>query len=224
MLTLCGFAVSNYYNKVKLALLEKGTPFAEELVWLEQVDRSASPLGKVPYLRTTGGTVCESGPMLDYLEALQPAPALLPADALQAAKVRELTVFLELHLELVARQLYPEAFFGGQVSDATKTRTRKQLDQAIPAFAALARWQPFIAGDAFTQADCAAIVHLPLISAATKTIYGEDLLAHLPVQDYLARMRERASVQRVLADRKANQPLMAAHYAALAQARKAATA
>ena len=224
MLTLCGFAVSNYYNKVKLALLEKGTPFAEELVWLEQVDRSASPLGKVPYLRTTDGTVCESGPMLDYLEALQPAPALLPTDPLQAAKVRELTVFLELHLELVARQLYPEAFFGGQVSDATKARTRKQLDQAIPAFAALARWQPFIAGDAFTQADCAAIVHLPLISAATKTIYGEDLLAHLPVQDYLARMRERTSVQRVLADRKANQPLMAAHYAALAQARKAATA
>ena len=32
MLTLCGFAVSNYYNKVKLALLEKGIPFNEELV------------------------------------------------------------------------------------------------------------------------------------------------------------------------------------------------
>ncbi|MEG2045354.1 MAG: glutathione S-transferase [Comamonas sp.] len=224
MLTLCGFAVSNYYNKVKLALLEKGMPFAEELVWLEQVDRSASPLGKVPYLRTTGGTVCESGPILDYLEAQQPTPALLPADPLQAAKVRELNTFLELHLELVARQLYPEAFFGGQVSDATKARTRKQLDQAIPAFAALARWQPFIAGEQFTQADCAAIVHLPLIGAATKAIYGQDLLAHLPVQDYLGRMRERASVQRVQADRKANQPLMAAHYAALAQARNATTA
>ena len=32
MLTLCGFSVSNYYNKVKLALLEKGIPFNEELV------------------------------------------------------------------------------------------------------------------------------------------------------------------------------------------------
>ena len=29
MLTLCGFPLSNYYNKVKLALLEKGVPFAE---------------------------------------------------------------------------------------------------------------------------------------------------------------------------------------------------
>ena len=30
-LTLGGFAASNYYNKVKLALLEKEIPFAEEL-------------------------------------------------------------------------------------------------------------------------------------------------------------------------------------------------
>lgn len=219
MLTLCGFSVSNYYNKVKLALLEKGLPFAEELVWLDQVDRNASPLGKVPYLRTEAGTLSESSVINEYIDGLQPSPALLPSDALAAAKVRELTVFLELHLELVARQLYPEAFFGGKVSDTTKAQVRQQLDKSLPAFAQLARWQPFIAGEHFTLADCAAIVHLPLLSAATKAIYGEDLLAHLPAADYLARMRERPSVQRVLADRKANQPLMAAHHAALAATR-----
>ena len=27
MIVLCGFPLSNYYNKVKLALLEKGVPF-----------------------------------------------------------------------------------------------------------------------------------------------------------------------------------------------------
>ena len=32
MITLCGFAVSNYYNIVKQALLEKQIPFAEEYV------------------------------------------------------------------------------------------------------------------------------------------------------------------------------------------------
>ena len=31
MLKLCGFAASNYYNKVKFALLEKGVAFEEEL-------------------------------------------------------------------------------------------------------------------------------------------------------------------------------------------------
>ena len=40
MLTLCGFAASNYYNKVKLALLEKGVPFDEELAWVGQTDKA----------------------------------------------------------------------------------------------------------------------------------------------------------------------------------------
>jgi glutathione S-transferase len=30
MLVLCGFSLSNYFNKVKMALLEKGVPFTEE--------------------------------------------------------------------------------------------------------------------------------------------------------------------------------------------------
>lgn len=33
MLRLHGFAASNYYNKVKLALLEKQIPFEEVLQW-----------------------------------------------------------------------------------------------------------------------------------------------------------------------------------------------
>ena len=41
MLTLCGFSASNYYNKVKLALLEKGLPFTEELAWVGQTDRQS---------------------------------------------------------------------------------------------------------------------------------------------------------------------------------------
>jgi len=32
----------------------------------------------------------------------------LPADPFAASKVRELALFLDLHLELVARNLYPE--------------------------------------------------------------------------------------------------------------------
>ena len=204
MLTLCGFSASNYYNKVKLALLEKGVPFTEELAWVKDVDRSASPLGKVPYLRTPQGPLCESAVMADYIELLHPEPALLPPDPYQAAKVRELVTFLELHLELVARNLYPQAFFGGTVSESAREKIGAQLAKNIAAFAQLAKFSPYIAGDRFTMADCAAIVHLPLVASATKTVYGRDYLADLPVREYLARMGERPHVQRVNADRKAN--------------------
>ncbi|WP_404992905.1 glutathione S-transferase [Cupriavidus pauculus] len=208
MLKLCGFSASNYYNKVKLALLEKNLPFEEVLAWLGETDRSASPLGKVPYIITDAGPLCESEPIVEYIETTYRQSPLLPADPFQAAKVRELITFLELYLELTARELYPEAFFGGKVSDKVKERQRNLLEKYVPAFAKLAKFSPYIAGDTFTLADCAAVCHLPLISSCTKIIYGEDLLASLPVKDYLKAMSERPTVQKVNAERKANTELM----------------
>ena len=202
MLMLCGFSASNYYNKVKLALFEKGVPFQEQLAWVGQTDLTASPLGKVPYLLTPEGPLCESAVIADYIEAAYPTPALVPAQAFAAAKVRELITFMELHLELVARNLYPQAFFGGTVSEAAREKVGIQLEKNIAAFAKLASFAPYVAGDSFSMADCAAIVHLPLVSSATKAIYGRDYLAELPVRDYLARMAERPHVQRINADRK----------------------
>jgi glutathione S-transferase len=52
---LCGFSASNYYNKIKLQLLEKVVPFEEELVWVGNSEAALlkrSPLGKVPFLDT----------------------------------------------------------------------------------------------------------------------------------------------------------------------------
>ncbi|MDP2018382.1 glutathione S-transferase [Hydrogenophaga sp.] len=208
MLTLCGFAASNYYNKVKLALIEKGVAFEEELAWLGQTDKAASPMGKVPYLKTDAGPLSESTVLLEYIEDAYPARPLLPADAFQKGKVREIVRYLELHLELVARNLYGEAFFGGKVSDAAKEKTGEQLTKNVAAFTQLVKFSPFIAGDTFTLADCAAAVHLPVVSSATKIIYGRDYLADLPVREYLKLLAERPAVQTVNADRKTNTELM----------------
>jgi len=210
MITLCGFTLSNYYNKVKLVLLEKGVPFTEETVPMGRKDESvyaASPLGKVPFVRTPQGPLCESQVICDWLESAYPQPALMPADAFEAAKVRELIAFVELHLELVVRELYAEAFFGGKVTDEVKASVRKRLDRHIPAFKRLARFDPYVAGPAFTLADASAWVSLPLVSMATRAIYGEDLLAThgIELKPYLKLVGERPSAQRVSADRKRDQ-------------------
>ena len=141
MITLCGFALSNYYNKVKLALLEKGVPFQEEVVMTGSKDEavlSATPLGKVPFVRTPAGSLCESQVIVDWLEAAYPDVPLLPRDAFAAAKVRELCTFLDLHIELVGRELYGQAFFGGSCSEEAQARIRKQLTRKR-GFSALAR-------------------------------------------------------------------------------------
>jgi glutathione S-transferase len=209
MITLYGFPLSNYYNKVKLALLEKGVPFTEERVVTGRADEamlSASPLGKIPFIRTEHGTLCESQAILEYLEAAYPNPPLMPADPWAQAKVRELHIFIDLHLELVARELYPRAFFGGTVSESNQARVRKLLEKNIPGFKQLARFSPYVAGDTFTQADCAAFVHLPLVALASKSVYGEDLLgaAGIDWKGYTRMIGERPSAQKVTADRKAD--------------------
>lgn len=213
MLKLCGFSASNYYSKVKLALLEKGIPFEESLCWLGETDLDSTPLGKVPYLQTPQGSLCESAVIVEYLEDAYPsAAALLPNDPFQRAKVREINTFLELHLELEARKLYPQAFFGGQVSEGIKQKVAEQLEKNVAAFSKLVRFSPFVAGSEFTLADCAAITHLPLVSSATKLVLGRDFLADLPVRDYLKRMAERPHVQTINADRKANTEQLIARY------------
>jgi len=215
VITLCGFSLSNYYNKVKLVLLEKGIPFTEERVMTKSTDEAVlacSPLGKIPFIRTEQGALCESQVIVDYLEALSPQHPLTPSDPFAAAKVRELVTFIELHLELVARELYGQAFFGGTVDDVTKERVRKLLTKHIAGFKRLAKFGPYVAGDTFTQADCSAFVNLPLVAMASKGVLGEDLLAAAGIdwKAYAKLIGERPSAQRVAADRKADSERTAA--------------
>ena len=211
MITLCGIPLSNYYNKAKLVLLEKGIPFTEEYVKThshEEAVLSCSPLGKVPFIKTPHGPLCESQAIVEYLESAYPeTPRLIPAHPYEAAKVRELITYVELHLELVVRELYAEAYFGGQVSDGTKKRVARVLPEHIQAFKRLAKFGPYLAGDTFTLADCAGWVSLPLVGMTTKIIYGEDFLAAAGIdwKPYAKLIGERPTAQKVSADRKVDQ-------------------
>lgn len=214
MITLCGIPLSNYYNKVKLVMLEKGVPFQEERVPTGCTDEAVlacSPLGKIPYIRTPDGALCESQVIVDYLEEAFPSPALLPSDPWQRAKVRELCTFVDLHLELVARELYAQAFFGGTVPEATQQRVRQQLTRNVAAFRRLARLSPYLAGEQFTLADCSGWVSLPLVGLSSRIVLGEDLLAAGGVdwKAYAALVGQRSSAQKVAADRKVDQDALA---------------
>jgi len=206
VIKLHGFSVSNYYNVVKAALLEKGVEFEEVLAHGSQDAEylAKSPMGKVPCLQTEEGFFGESQVALDYLEEVYPRPALYPAAPFQRAKVRELMRVIELYVELPARRLYPEAFFGGKVADATKEEVKPALHKGLEAFLRLARFDPYLAGGTFTNADIVGAIHLPLARDAYRTIYGEDLWADAPqIKPFIGKVRERESFGRVMADYKA---------------------
>jgi glutathione S-transferase len=214
MLKLCGFHISNYHNKVRIALLEKGIPFEEDAGckpsqnedWLAR-----SPMGKVPILELEGGRrIAESEVICEYLEEAYPQKPLLPKDPYQRAKVRELVTFIELHIELVARRMYGKVFFKRDVSPETLATTEKDLAKGIRGLKALAKFSPYIAGAQLTLADCAAFVSLPLVSLATKHGYGRDFLDDLPqIKPYLQMLGERPAFAKVHEDRKAAQAALA---------------
>jgi glutathione S-transferase len=166
-----------------------------------------SLLGKIPYFEIGDQVICESQIMVEYLEDAYPQKPLMPTDPVERADIRQLIIFMELHLELVARELYAEAFFGGKVSDETKVRVEKILKRNTAAFGKLAKFAPFVAGSTFTLADCVALAHLPMVGQATKAIYGVDMLADYPIRDYVKKLGERPTVQKVDADRRTNREL-----------------
>lgn len=205
MITLCGFGISNYYNKLKLILLEKDIPFTERVTYPWQRDSfcTSSPLGKIPYIETEHGGLSESQVILEYLEDRYPENPLYPSDTFARAKCRELIQHLELNCEWNARRLYKEAFFGGIVSEETKTEVYQKLSQALEAVTRLTSFSPYILGATFTAADCVAYMHFTMIKLATMKIYGENLLNQLDpsVSEYMLLMESRRHVQTVMADR-----------------------
>lgn len=211
MLKLCGFRISNYYNKVRIVLLEKGIEFEEDAAQKpSQADGylARSPMGKVPFLELDGGRrLSESQVICEYLEEAYPQKPLLPRDPYERAKVRELLMHIELHMELVARRLYGQVFFKrGNLSEEAHQAVQRDLNKGIRAFKALARFDPYIVGKELTLADCAAFVHLPLVSLATKLAYGRDFLEDVAqVKPCIKMLGERPAFHRVNEDRKAAQ-------------------
>ncbi|WP_287421384.1 glutathione S-transferase [Reinekea sp.] len=206
MLKLYGFTVSNYFNMVKMALLEKDIDF--EFVDTKPTQEgdylAKSPMGKVPCLETSEGFISETDVIFDYLEDLGQGQALMPASAYEKAKVRELIKQLELYIELPARTCFAEAFFGGTVSEETKDKARASLKKGVECIKRTGKFSPYIAGDTFTYADIMFMYSVSLAGACAKRVLGMDLLEDLPEAKALSELlASRASAQKIAADQKA---------------------
>ncbi|WP_373079009.1 glutathione S-transferase family protein [Zhongshania sp.] len=195
MLKLYGFAVSNYFNMVKHAMLYKGLQFDEVTTFpgADPAYINKSPMGKVPCIETAQGCLTETSVILNYLEAAYPEKPLLPTDAFQRAKVNEIMKVAELYIELPARRLFPEVLAGKVVSDAIKAESRETLSKGCKALAALVQLpnSPYVAGENMTMADIVLRYALITASMSAKAIYSWDLVAEVPgMADWNKRMAE----------------------------------
>ncbi len=206
MLKLLGFPLSNYYNMVKMALLEKGIEFEEVLVKVSQEDDflAMSPMGKVPCLQTEQGYLTETSVIIDYLEDLNIGPSLYPADPYEKAKTKELIKYIELYVELSARQLFGEVFFGKPATDLMKETAKAQLEKGFSAVARIAKYGPYIAGSEFTYADIVFHYSMGLATLVTKKAFDWDTFnTESGLKDLLDLVGSRDSAKRIKADQDA---------------------
>jgi glutathione S-transferase len=206
VLKLHGFTVSNYFNMVKMALIEKGIDFEFVDVRPNQEGDflAKSPMGKVPCLETDEGFISETNVIFEYLEDLGQGTTLMPTSAYEKAKVRELVKEIELYIELPARTCFAEAFFGGTVSDEVKEKAKANLVKGVEALQRNARFAPYVAGDSFTYADIMFMYSVNLAGAASKRVLGMNLLENFPqMKELMALIGERESAKKIAADQKA---------------------
>ena len=204
MFKLYGFPVSNYYNMVKLTLLEKGFEFEEVIAMPSQENDflSISPMGKIPCLEVKEGPLSETNVIFDFLEDLSPDVPLYPEDPYQRAKVRELSKMIELYLELVVRQIYGVVLFGAPVDEALNAKVNEQLDKGVASLNRVLIFSPFAAGEVMTYADFMLYYTVTLCNMATQKILGRDLCDDLPgLKAWLNVMDSNPLVQKVNADR-----------------------
>ncbi|EJM57717.1 glutathione S-transferase family protein [Pseudomonas sp. KB_15] len=209
MIKLYGFSVSNYYNMVKLALLEKGLPFEEVPFYGGTAPEALaiSPRGKVPVLQVEQGFINETSVILEYIEQSQKGTPLLPSDPFERAQVLALAREIELYIELPGRACYPEAFFGMTLPDAIKEKTKTELLLGMAALGRHGKFSPYVAGDSLSVADLYFLFSVPLACGVAKKLFGIDLLAEMPkAKALLEFLGGNPNVQRVAADREAAMP------------------
>jgi glutathione S-transferase len=224
MITLHGFAASNYYNLVKHVLLYKAVPFQEDLLYGgSEALLAISPAGKVPVITTAEGlNISESSVICDFLEETYPDIPLYPDNAGERAVVRQIMKMSELYFELPSRRFIPYAFSGTEAPDSVKAEVRQVLTVGVTALSRLCQFSPWIAGEQFTMADIYVYYVNTIVSKFGASQLDWDVLAEIPgMKEWNESMSQSAIAQTVEADRQANWPEFIQKVTAQMQAAKA---
>ena len=203
MITLHGIPVSNYYNMVKQTMLEKSIEFQEvnNPASQESDYKKKSPMGKMPFIETDGGALCETSVILDYLEAIKPSPSLYPSDPFAKAKTQEIMRILEHYIELAGRRHYGHVFFKGPKSEAAVEEVRPVLENGLGSLKQLCSFGPYLTGTDFTYADIVAHNTFGYANMATQAIYDWDIVGEVPgLGESLAETNAREATKKVDAD------------------------
>lgn len=158
---------SPYARKIRVMLAEKQLPF--ELVVDSPWEPTSTvpeinPLGKVPVLITDDGETFFDSPVIaGWLETLSAAPRLVPADPLEAVRVRQLEALADGITDAVVIIVREGRRTEAQRSEEVVARQLQAIERGLDRFEQLATGRCWLHGDGMSLGDIAAGVMLGFI-------------------------------------------------------------
>jgi glutathione S-transferase len=200
-----GSSLSPFVRKTLAFIAEKGLEAEVKPVGFQDKDpafREASPFGKMPGFRDGDFAISDSTAIITYLEALHPAPALLPAEPKDRARV----VWFEEFADTILVATMGKVFFNrivspvflGQPGDLALAETAEKIEFP-PLVDYIERQIPesgFLVGDKLTLADLA--VASPFVNFAHCGI-RVDPAAHPKTAAYVEAIHARPSFAPLIA-------------------------
>lgn len=202
-LKLYHHAFSSFCQKVLIALYERQVPFEPAVVDLRDPEQRAElerlwPMAKFPVLvdEANGVVVPESSLIIEYLDRAHPgAEPMVPVEPVAALRVRKWDRFFDNYVELPLQKAVGDHFRPADAGDAFGVEeARRHLTKAYAVLdSELTRNAgSWVAGDAFSLADC---------SAAPALFYAnivQPFAGHGQVEAYYGRLLERPSFARAV--------------------------
>ncbi len=187
---------------VAIAMEESGLDYAPELVDFAAAAQTQpaylaiNPKGRVPSLITEQGTLTETGAILDYIAALAPEAGLVPEEAFDAAKMREVMYFIASTMHVNhAHKMRGHRWADKEDSFADMSAKVPQTMRAACAYLEVEAMRgPFVLGEKMTLADAYLFVVCTWLAGD-----GVDVSGFPKLYAFMAAMEARASVRAVRA-------------------------
>ena len=197
--------LSPFCRKVRLCLAEKKieVELVEEKYWEQDADfMRRNPAGQVPVIKLDGITMSQSTPICEYLEEVNPTPALMPKDAKERYEVRRLVNWFDdkFHKEVTANLLYERV--NKKVSaqgypDSIKIKNgARKIKFHLDYMGWLLDQRRWLAGSQMSLADFAAAAHL----SSLDYISDVDWDRNENVREWYSKIKSRPAFRSILAD------------------------
>ncbi len=197
-LTLHYHPLSSYCQKVLIAIDALGIDVDKKLLNLGDAAQRAAflalwPTGKMPLLVDGGRAIPETSIIIEHLQHhhARPGHTLLASDADAALEVRLWDRLFDLYVMTPMQALTADLLRSPNDRDALGVaQARETLSSAYAFIDRHLEGRTWVAGDAFSMADCAAapalfyaVAYVPLLPQQVHlAAYFERLMAHPPVE------------------------------------------